>query len=243
MYRFVLRPFWILSHLFVVALVVLMVNLGFWQLRRLDQRRAFNDEVRTALAAEPVSLAPGDAPDEWRRVRLRGTFRAGTDVLVANRVENEQPGYWVVTQFDTAQGSYAVGRGFLALPLVSRGGLAANPAPSGEVEVIGRVQDSRGGTFASSSTTGAPEISKVDLTDIAAKWGVSLGPVWVQSDTAFGDSLVAVSTPALTEGPHLGYAFQWFAFSTIAVVGYPLVLRRVARDKSTGIDDEDDDAS
>ena len=39
-YRFALRPKWILSHLFVVALVVLMINLGFWQLRRLDQRRA-----------------------------------------------------------------------------------------------------------------------------------------------------------------------------------------------------------
>lgn len=243
MYRFVLRPFWILSHLFVVGLVVLMVNLGFWQLRRLDQRRAFNDDVRAALAAEPVPLGPGDAPDEWRTVRLRGTFRAGTDVLVANRVENEQPGYWVITQLDTPQGTYAVGRGFLALPLVSRGGLAANPAPAGEVEVIGRVQKSRGGTFATSSTTGAPEMSRVDLPDLATRWGVALGPVWVQSNTALGDSLVAVSDPGLSEGPHLGYAFQWFAFSTIAVVGYPLVLRRVARDNATGIDDEDHDAN
>jgi cytochrome oxidase assembly protein ShyY1 len=33
------------------------------------------------------------------------------------------------------------------------------------------------------------------------------------------------------EGPHLGYAFQWFIFATIAVIGYPLVLRKVAHEK------------
>ena len=32
MYRFALRPKWILSHLFVIGLAVLFVNLGFWQL-------------------------------------------------------------------------------------------------------------------------------------------------------------------------------------------------------------------
>ena len=39
--------------------------------------------------------------------------------------------------------------------------------------------------------------------------------------------MVALPTP--TEGPHLSYAVQWFIFSAIAVVGYPLVLRYVSR--------------
>jgi cytochrome oxidase assembly protein ShyY1 len=42
--------------------------------------------------------------------------------------------------------------------------------------------------------------------------------------------------PALDEGPHLGYAVQWFIFSTIALVGYPLIIRRSARNRE---DDED----
>ena len=32
--RFLLRPRWLLSHLLVALLVVTMINLGFWQLRR-----------------------------------------------------------------------------------------------------------------------------------------------------------------------------------------------------------------
>jgi len=30
-------------HLFTILLVVVMVNLGFWQLRRHDERVTFND--------------------------------------------------------------------------------------------------------------------------------------------------------------------------------------------------------
>jgi surfeit locus 1 family protein len=37
-----------------------------------------------------------------------------------------------------------------------------------------------------------------------------------------------VPPPELSEGPHLGYAFQWFTFTVIALVGYPLILRRRA---------------
>ena len=40
---------------------------------------------------------------------------------------------------------------------------------------------------------------------------------------------IAAPPPALPEGPHLGYAVQWFLFAGVVVVGYPLLLRRVTR--------------
>ena len=54
------------------------------------------------------------------------------------------------------------------------------------------------------------------------------------------DSILPVPPPELSEGPHLGYAVQWFIFSAIAVVGYPLVLRRVALRRGKEVDDRDD---
>jgi cytochrome oxidase assembly protein ShyY1 len=30
----------------------------------------------------------------------------------------------------------------------------------------------------------------------------------------------------LTEGPHFGYALQWFSFATILFAGYPFFLRK-----------------
>jgi hypothetical protein len=49
--------------------------------------------------------------------------------------------------------------------------------------------------------------------------------------------LYPVPPPPLSNGPHLSYAIQWFIFSVIALVGYPIVLRRQAygRDRSADV--------
>ena len=49
MYGFLVRPRWIAFHLLVAGAIVLMVSLGFWQLRRLDERQAFNDTVAVRI--------------------------------------------------------------------------------------------------------------------------------------------------------------------------------------------------
>ena len=40
-----LRPSWIISHIIVLALLVSTVNLGFWQLRRLEERKSNNAQI------------------------------------------------------------------------------------------------------------------------------------------------------------------------------------------------------
>ena len=54
--RSLLTPKWVLSHLFAASMVVLMVGLGFWQLDRLDQRKADNDEIRAASEAPSLPI-------------------------------------------------------------------------------------------------------------------------------------------------------------------------------------------
>jgi surfeit locus 1 family protein len=240
-YRFTLRPKWLLSHLLVLGLVVLMVNLGFWQLRRLDQRQEANDRIRANAGAEPAELvelvAASRAEDvEWRPVIVEGAYRVDDDVLVANRTLEGQPGFWIVTPLEPRDGSpaLAVVRGFVTRTLVSEGRIAEAAAPEGTVRVTGFVQTSRsGGRFAKGSGDGGlPEISRVDLAELAERWG-ELAPLWIQLDeqepSVTGGTLTPVPLPELDEGPHLSYAVQWFIFSAIAVVGYPLVLRRNAR--------------
>ena len=241
MYRFALRPKWILSHLFVVGLIALFVSLGFWQLRRLDERKDFNDTIRAALTEGPVPLVPGVTPKEWERVELRGTFRPGTDVLVANRAQNDQSGYWVLSAFDTAEGTVVVDRGFVPRSLVAQGSLAESVPPTGTVELVGTVQSSRRGVFATSvGDAGVIEISQVDVTKLGERWGTPVLPFWVHATTAQGSPLVAVLDPTLNNGPHLSYAFQWFIFATIGAIGYPMILRRNARARAGGIGPSDD---
>ena len=53
-WRFALTPKWIIRHVLVVALVVAMISLGFWQLRRLDEKRDHKAVVEARQAVGRV---------------------------------------------------------------------------------------------------------------------------------------------------------------------------------------------
>ncbi len=55
--------------------------------------------------------------------------------------------------------------------------------------------------------------------------------MWMRASeaTGAGDWPVPVPVADLGEGSHLSYAVQWFVFTAIGLVGYPLVLVRLAR--------------
>lgn len=246
-YRFALRPAWIVSHLFVLLLIVTMINLGFWQLRRLDQRKEFNATVREHAAAEPVTgsqlvRASDGANDvaavEWRRVTVRGAYRRD-DVLVANRALDGEPGYWIVTPLVTVDsGTVAVVRGFVTRALVTTGPVPGTAASSEPVEVTGFVRvPGTSARFATDTANGElTQTNKVDVRALGQRWGVTLAPYWVQlseqQPPQQGDALRPVPRPKLDNGPHLSYAIQWFIFSAIGIVGYPLILRRNAHGRS-----------
>ncbi len=250
--RFLLRPRWLLSHLLVVLLVVTMVALGFWQLRRLDEKRERNAliESRTEQPVVPVEdiLDPagdtgvGDA--RFRKVTATGTYDDDATVLVRNRSQDGVAGAWLVTPLALADGTQVgVLRGFVAIGADNEAVPAA--APDGEVTVEGLVVDP--GSFDGT----APK----DLEGLLAEQDTLPGLVLAETSTppepdgaspdAFdAGSIVVVPPPELSEGPHLGYAVQWFIFSTIAIVGYPIVLRRVVIRRGKEVDDDpagDDD--
>lgn len=133
-------PGWIASHLFVVAMVILMVNLGLWQLRRHDEHRAANAETAAALARDPVDLAglltASDLPPDYTAVTAAGRYVEGAEVLIANRSFEGQAGSWLATplRLDLASvdGEPDPDDGSVSLPGVS----PADGAPSRVVMVV-----------------------------------------------------------------------------------------------------------
>lgn len=240
MYRFVLRPSWILSHLFALALVVLFVTLGFWQLDRHQQRADRNDEIssRSDRPAAPVSdLLDATPVDElrYRRATAQGRYVAGADLLVDNRSNDGLPGAWILTPLELDDGTVlVVGRGFQGF---DRGRIDPPPAPSGPVAVEGTLvlwdeRDCGVRTDDAGVPAGMACLRRSAAEEVV---GGDVAPVVLQraaSTPADDDVFVPVPRPALDAGPHRGYAVQWFSFATIGLVGYPLILRRVARDKA-----------
>lgn len=252
MYRFLLRPKWIGFHLLVVVAIVTMVNLGFWQLRRLDQRRDFNAAVEARYDAPPVALdallasvlpdAGGEAaqihPDddrldvlEWRPATATGIYLADRSIRIVNRSQNGRAGENVVTPLELGDGRILlVNRGFV--PLTDQ---VPDP-PAGTVTVEGRLRPSerrRAGQL-SDPAEGVLEVAqRVDLARLAAQFDAPLVPMYldlIASDPPDGEPYPeALPRPDLSEGSHLSYAVQWFLFSGAVAVGWVLAVRHSVR--------------
>ena len=247
-YRFALRPKWILSHILVLVLIVVMINLGFWQLRRLQEKKDYNASVRAneALAVTPVDalLHTNDPTSRgstlaFRRVTITGTWDTTNEVIIRARSLDERPGVWVATPLKLASGdAVLVVRGFLP----TQGTPDAVPAdaepPSGQTTVEGLVQETQTkGLFGATDPADGrlTNLARVDVERFQKQVPYAMYPAWVQMQTMqpaqVGNEPELLPEPVLDEGPHFSYAVQWFIFSTIAAVGYPLVLRRAARNK------------
>lgn len=236
MYRFLLRPKWIAFHLLVVVGIIAMVNFGFWQLRRLDERQAFNAVVEERYDAEPVPidelLTPDTDPADlaWRPVSATGTYLADEGVLIVNRSQNGRAGVNTVVPLRLDDGRILlVNRGFVPQTF------DVPPVPAAEVTVTGRLrpsQERRLGQLSDPADGVLRETQRVDLERLAPQFDGLVVPMYVdliESVPAEADGLPEpVIAPDLSEGNHLSYAAQWFIFAIAAGIGWGLAVRRSA---------------
>jgi surfeit locus 1 family protein len=229
------------AHLVVVALAVLFISLGFWQLRRLEERRLENSVGESRFGEVPqdlTSLLAGAGDDEesleFRRATVNGEFQPADEVLIRSQVHQAVAGFHVITPLVGEDGTAVlVNRGWVPLD-ADEVPVTAAPPPEGHVTVTGWVRPSQ--------TRGAlgpvdPEggrlvtLSRVDIERIQQQVPYPLAPVYVSAlDGAEGELPVPAPEPTFDdEGPHLGYAIQWFSFALIGLVGYYFLMRRSAR--------------
>ncbi len=254
MYRFALRPRWLLSHLLVLAIAAVMVAACFWQLDRRQERAAQNALVEARTAQPIVDIATLAGPDdplsvgddvELRVATATGEWDPDNDVIVRGRSLDGSPGFWVLTPLRLDDGAgVLVNRGFVAFQ-----GVPDELDPVAQVEggaaatVTGLVQatQTREGISQRDPAAGVIEtVSRVDVARIAPQVPYPLLPVWLQLETvdpADADGVpIPLARPPLDPGPHLSYAFQWAIFSLIAIGGYPMILRREARRRVNEVD-------
>jgi len=254
-YRFLLKPLWILSHLFVIGVVVLMVNLGFWQLHRLDERKAFNAEMKAAVdqPAQPIGvLLPAGVNStheevesvKYRSVSASGSYLVDQQVLVTNRTQNSAPGYWVLTPLDLGDGTaLVVNRGWIPYSYTADGSWSDFAPPTGRVSITGSIEQPQvrvtGGVISgpADATEGRLRtLARVDVARLGQQVDEKLLPLFVNLQTQTPPQPEALAIPAPVpppdlsdEGPHLSYAMQWFIFSAMTIVVYVLLVRRFAR--------------
>lgn len=253
-YRFLRTPRWLVGHVVAALLAVALVNLGLWQLRRLDERREHNSLLAARTAAPVVDVAAEPEPADpdvlvYREGAATGTYVADEEVLVRSRSLNGSPGAWVLTPLLLADGrAVVVNRGWI--PAVGHPTLPPDAAaPSGQVSVRGLLQATqRRGSF---GPVDPPDgrldtLARVDLERLGQQVAEPLYPLYLQleaQEPPAGDLPALVPPPPRDEGPHLSYAIQWFTFAVMGVGAYGLIIRRTARQQRSRPDDDDDTSS
>lgn len=253
-FRFAFRFRWLALHVLALAALATMTAAGFWQISRLQEKQARNRllDERTAQPVVDVGdlLRATDAADavdavEYRIVEVTGRYAPEDQVFVRNRTFDGAPGAWVLTPLVRDDGTaIIVNRGWIpssnTVPTLPAGA----EAPAGEVTVEGMLlPGQRRGSFGATDTEGRrlETLARADLERLQEQVAEELFPAYVQVLPAATDPVLRplprpVPQPDRTEGPHRGYAGQWFLFATIWVIGYPLLLRRSAQRRADGPD-------
>jgi cytochrome oxidase assembly protein ShyY1 len=239
MYKFLLRPKWIATHLLVIALMAVMVNLASWQLDRHEARKDFNATLvqRFEAPIQPLEeLLQGAEPAdiEWLPTALKGTYLKSEDISLVNVSQNGVAGYDAITPLLLDDGKVVlVNRGFL--PLAS----AFPPAPKGEVSLLGRIRatsERRIGAVTDPATGELTDVQRIDIDRLQQQIDGQLVPVYVQllkSTPAETPSLSAIVDPEFGNGPHLSYTVQWLVFALCAAGGWVALVRREAAKQKT----------
>ncbi len=226
----------------VIITALVMIGLGVWQLQRLVERRAENVVLTARLAQPPLDLNRQTASRvlEYQPVQATGTFDFAQEIVLRNRAYSESPGVHVLTPLRLTGSAQVVlvDRGWLPYTEAEPAARAPYQTPAGEVTITGlaRLSQSRALAILPADPTLSPDQPRLDawfwpdLAQIQTQLPYPLLSFYLEADppAARGALPFAGHDYDLSDGPHLSYAIQWFAFTATLLIG-ALVLGRQQR--------------
>ena len=243
----ILRGRWLIASLTVGLLFAFLLRLGFWQLQRLAERRAANAFLLSRLELPALVLDGGDLDPvavDLRHATVSGVFDYEGEIALRNRTWNELPGVHLIVplRINGSDVAVLVDRGWVPYDMSDGEQRTVFDRPTGEVMVYGILHrsESRASSFSPADAPLSPDLPRLDawhrveIPRIQEQMPYPLLPVYVEDAVPGPASGPRFPRPApeieLSEGPHLYYAIQWFAFSAILIVGYVLYyLKRTGR--------------
>jgi surfeit locus 1 family protein len=225
-----------------LAALAILVGLGAWQLERLAWKRDLIDRIDARAHGAPGDVVPEvrwpawDAgADEFRRVRLAGTFEHDREALVHGLAAGESGGnavlgFYVFTPLRLKDGARVlVNRGFVPAELAEP---AARPQsrPGGEAAVTGLVRAPEPRSLFTPADAPAERRFFVrDPAAIAAAENLDrTAPFYVEADAAPNPGGWPRGGQTRLDIPnnHLQYALTWFGLALTLVCVFAAFARR-----------------
>ena len=215
-----------------LAALAILVSLGVWQLERRAWKEGLIAQIAARAHGEPGEIVPEPRwptwraeDDEFRRVRVTGTFLHDKEVAVHGLMSGQRgspvQGFYIFTPLRLASGAtVSVNRGFVPTELRDP---ARRPdtQPGGEVSVTGlvRAPEARG-WFMPENRPERGEWFTRDVAAMAQAGGLDrVAPFWIDADAV--PNSTGWPRPGQTRlaipNNHLGYALTWFGIALTLV--------------------------
>lgn len=217
--------------LFAAAAALTFTRLGLWQLDRLHERQTRNTMIAQQQRGAPlplVSLPRDTAQAHFRAASVEGRYDYEHEIVLSNRTRRGSPGVDLVTPVRIAGSDTAV--------LVNRGWVYSPDGASVDQKRWreGETARLKGYVEVLTADTGLaisrhPRVVRhVSRAEVSSKIPYPIALFYL---VAFGDTTDLAhparrDLPVLDDGPHRGYAIQWFSFALIAIAGAGIVVRR-----------------
>ena len=224
--------------LVVIILFPILVGLGFWQLDRAEQKRVIQAEYDARSQDAPVGIGPRlqDADTlRFYHVTTKGGYDSDYQVLIDNRVQAGQAGYYVITPLRISGGDIRVlvNRGWIRLG-ASREDLPEIDTPTGRLTIGGVATVPSENVFQLAEPPALTDKwqtvwQHMDMKRYAEAVPFPVQPVVILLDPASPAGGFDRQWVRLDAGIaiHHGYAFQWFMLATALLVIWLVVnLRR-----------------
>lgn len=214
------RPRW-WGFALAVAVSLATVQLGNWQSRRAEEKRALAERFERAEKGSAVDVPKAPAIDlAYEHLRARGEFLPQFTIFLDNKVYRGRPGYNVVTPMRLAGSSMhvLVNRGWVAAGS-RREDLPAVNTPAGTVTVEGLGLEHVPRVFGAGSPPPGRVWPTMTFGQFSVWSGLALQPVFLEQHSQVADGLVR-DWPKADFGieKHQSYSIQWYLMAVVSIV-------------------------
>lgn len=222
----------------VTSLAVLLIfgciQGALWQFDRHQSRHDKNELIKSNIAKPSITEAELSTLKEsdlaWRTITLKGSFTPEKETLIRNRYHEGKYGFGVITLFQSDSGKlYWVDRGWVIAGKDATTPPVTQRTTDAEIEITARVRiediesQVRGSVFAVPGRNDANTLTKWDQ-----ELSLTTEPFYfdlLYASNPLLDPKVPTALPAISDGPHLAYTFQWVLFILMVIFAWYLVLR------------------
>ena len=220
-----------------VVAAATFVRLGLWQLTRLREKQTRNALMTAHQLQSPAALSalPRDTTvAHYRIASVSGHFDYDHELILSGRTRRGSPGVEFITPVRTegADTAVLVNRGWVYSPDASSVDRAKwREADTARVTGYVELYSADAGL---NSARDPHVVRRVSRRDIADKVPYPVAPFYlvIVGDTTDLAHPARRDMPYPDEGSHLSYAFQWFSFALIALVGAGITVRSDRSERS-----------